>query len=140
MDVEPVWVEGYYEVLALHRMLFECKFDDLDSTYAGSPFIAAIQHRLADSLEAADPGQGWREWRKAEAHSHRVEAVRVHLAGSGKWWQDSGPEERAKYVRDLLAPLRLTEGLLAELTAIENPMTATSDSNDGGPTETTGDG
>lgn len=58
MDVEAVCVEGYHEVLALHRMLMECKFDDLGSIYAGSPFIAAIQHRLADALEAADPGQG----------------------------------------------------------------------------------
>jgi hypothetical protein len=58
VDGETVRVEGYHEVLALHRMLMECKSDALGSVYAGSPFIAAIQHRLADALEAADPGQG----------------------------------------------------------------------------------
>ncbi|MEU7611926.1 hypothetical protein [Micromonospora sp. NPDC049204] len=115
MDVEAVRVEGYYEVLALHRMLMECKSEDLGSVYAGSPFIAAIQHRLVDALEAADPGQGWRTWRNADAHPHRVEAIRAHLTQAGEWWQDANDEQRAAYVRDLLAPLRLSQELLAEL-------------------------
>jgi hypothetical protein len=42
-----------------------------------------------------------------------VEALRVYLADAGKWWQDSGPEERAKYVHDLLARMHLTEGCLS---------------------------
>ncbi|WFE49878.1 hypothetical protein [Micromonospora sp. WMMD1155] len=115
MDVEAVRVEGYHEVLALHRMLMECNSEDLGSVYAGSPFIAAIQHRLVDALEAADPGQGWRTWRNADAHPHRVEAVRAHLAQAGEWWQDASDEQRAAYVRDLLAPLRLSQELLCEL-------------------------
>lgn len=45
VDVGAVHIEGYHEVLALHKALMECKFDDLESIYAGSPFIAAIQHR-----------------------------------------------------------------------------------------------
>src|SRR5215510_3689183 len=98
MEVQ-VRIEGHYEVLALHRMLMECKFDSLDNEYTGSPFIAAIQHRLADALEAADPGTGWRQWRRAEVHAHRVEAVRRHLAGAGKWWHDADHEQRAAYVR-----------------------------------------
>jgi hypothetical protein len=79
MDVDAVAVEGYHEVLALHRFLFECKMDDLTSVYAGSPFIAAIQHRLADVLEAADPGSGWTDWRAAEQNVDRVEAARRHV-------------------------------------------------------------
>ncbi|MCO1594147.1 hypothetical protein M8C17_03135 [Micromonospora sp. RHAY321] len=115
MDVGAVQVEGYHEVLTLHRMLMECKSDDLGSIYAGSPFIAAIQHRLADALEAADPGQGWHDWRNAAAHPHRVEAVRAHLTQAGKWWQDTSEEQRVAYVRDLLAPLRPSQELLAAL-------------------------
>lgn len=80
--MQTVRVEGYHEVLALHRMFMECKSDDLGSVYAGSPFIAAIQHRLADALEAADPGQGWHDWRNADGHPYRVQAVRAHLTGA----------------------------------------------------------
>ena len=87
MDVDAVAVEGYYEVLALHRFLFEYKMDDLTSVYAGSPFIAAIQNRLADALEAADPGTGWTDWRPAEEHTDRVGAVRRHLSTPGRWWR-----------------------------------------------------
>ncbi|WP_019900254.1 hypothetical protein [Salinispora arenicola] len=120
MDVQTVRVEGYHEVLALHRMFMECKSDDLGSVYAGSPFIAAIQHRLADALEAADPGQGWHDWRNADGHPHRVQAVRAHLTGAGKWWHDANGEQRAAYVRDILALLRPSPELLAELTTISS--------------------
>lgn len=119
MDVEGIIVEGYYEVLALHRFLFEYKFDDLDSIYAGIPYIAAIQHRLYDQLQAADPGKGWHEWRKADGHPHRLEAVRQHLATAGLWWTNSNTEQRITYVNDLLAPLRPSTELLAELVAIQ---------------------
>ncbi|MGC5017091.1 hypothetical protein [Micromonospora sp. DT47] len=135
MDVEAVRVEGYHEVLALHRMLMECKSDDLGSVYAGSPFIAAIQHRLADALEAADPSREWRNWRRADAHPHRVKAVRDHVAEAGKWWQDASEEQRAAYVGDLLAPLQPSQELLAELTAV----TATDDSNGTGRTDAAAD-
>ena len=58
VDTKPVVTDGS-EVLALHRMLMETKFGNLNSVYAGSPIIAAVQNRLADALEAADPGTGW---------------------------------------------------------------------------------
>lgn len=129
MDVEAVRIEGEYEVLSLHSMLMDCKFDDLASIYRGSPFIAAIQHRLADALEAADPSQRWRKWREAECHPHRVEAVRRQpTEAPGKWWQDADHQQRRLYVRDLLAPLRPSDELLAELAGIEGAVTATSDS------------
>jgi hypothetical protein len=118
MDVDAVAVEGHSEVLALHRFLFECKMDDLTSVYAGSPFIAAIQNRLADALEAADPGSGWTDWRAAEQHTDRVEAVRRHLSTAGRWWRDMSREQREGYVSDILAPLRLSDELLAELSAM----------------------
>jgi hypothetical protein len=71
MGFEAVRIEGHLEVLALHRMLMEDKFEDIASKFAGSPFIAAIQNRLADALEAADAGSAWRNWRKAETHTDR---------------------------------------------------------------------
>jgi hypothetical protein len=118
VDVQTVRVEGPYEILALHRMILESKFDDLSSVYAGSPYIADIQHRLADAPEDADPGHGWRDWRDAAAHPHRVEAVRAHLAEEGQWWQDASDEQRTVHVRTLLAPLRPSPELLVALAAV----------------------
>jgi hypothetical protein len=115
VDVETVRVDGYHEVLALHRYLFECKGEDLSSEYAGSPFIAAIQNRLADALEAADPGSGWTSWRAADAHQQRVDAVRQYLSTTAVRSSGMSPEQRRAYAQDLLAPLRTPEALLAEL-------------------------
>ena len=118
VNVDAVHVEGYLEVLALHRFLFESKGEDFSSIYAGSPHIAAVQNRLADTLEAADPGAGWSDWRAAEGHEGRVEAVRRHLRSSGNALNDMSTDIRTHHVRDLLAPLRLSEALVAELIEI----------------------
>jgi hypothetical protein len=115
MDVEPVQIEGYYEILALHKMLVDRKFDGPEDEYFGSPYIAAVQNRLADALEAADPGSGWCDWRKAEAHTRYVEKVRGFLSTAGDWWRNTSEQERATHVRVLLAPLRPSAGLLDEL-------------------------
>jgi hypothetical protein len=50
MDLGAARVEGYHEILALHRLLFECKREDVSNEYAGSPNLAAIQNRLADAV------------------------------------------------------------------------------------------
>ena len=119
VDVDGIIVEGYYEVLALHKYLFHFKLEEIASEYAGSPLIAAIQHRLCDELVAADPGTGWQRWREAEGHEHRVDIVRQHLATGDPWWADPTIEDRAEHVRNLLAPLLLSPELVAELIAIE---------------------
>ncbi|OJF10851.1 hypothetical protein [Couchioplanes caeruleus] len=117
MDVISVSIEGDREALALHRFLFEAKLEHPGSIYAGSPYIASIQRRLADALEAADPGSGWARWRLAEGHEERVGIVRRHLSTAGPWWNDLNRAERETYVRDILAPLNLSADLLAEVTA-----------------------
>jgi hypothetical protein len=119
VDVGAVRVEGYYEVLALHRYLFDCKGEDFSSEYAGSPFIAALQNRLADALEAADPGSEWTTWRAAAGHQQRIEAVRQHLLSAAGRWNVMDHAERRAYVLDLLAPLHTSEDLLAELMEID---------------------
>jgi hypothetical protein len=119
MDVEPVWIEGYDEILALHKMLMDRKFDGPEDEYFGSPYIAAVQDRLADALEAVDPGSGWHSWRKAEAHTRRVEKVRRYLSTAGDWWRNMPEQERAAHVRVLLAPLRPSIELLDELVNLQ---------------------
>lgn len=113
-------MHGCHEVLALHRFLFDYKGENLSSVYAGSPYIAAVQNRLADALEASDPGSGWAMWRAAEGHERRVEAVRRHLSSAGSWWDRMGAEQRRAYVLDILAPLRPQDGLLTELVEVHN--------------------
>jgi hypothetical protein len=127
MDVGTVLIEGHHEALALHRFLFEYKGEDISSVYAGSPFLAAIQNRLADALEAADPGTGWTEWRAAAQHTHRVDAVRRHLASADGWWNAMSREQRDAHVRDLLAPLRVSDDLLGELVDVRGEPNRPSD-------------
>jgi hypothetical protein len=115
--IESVCISEYYEILALHRLLFEGKFDDQESPYAGSPYIAAIQNRLADALEAAEPAKDWGTWRSAEIHADRVELVRRRLGQAGEWWQNLTRDERRTHVRDLLAPLRASDELINTLAA-----------------------
>jgi hypothetical protein len=130
VDVQAVRVDGEHEVLTLHGMIMEYKFDDLGSVYAGSPFIAAIQHRLADALENADAGHRWRDWRDAAAHPHRVEAVHLQLSEEGKWWDGASEEQRATHVRNLLAPLRPAPELLSALTGVARATTSEHNSRD----------
>ncbi|MGC5019078.1 hypothetical protein [Micromonospora sp. DT47] len=77
--------------------------------------------------------RGWQGWRRAEAHAGRVELIRHHLTRPDEWWQNADREQRAAYVQDLLAPLRPSDKLLAELTStIGGVVTATDDSNGDG--------
>jgi hypothetical protein len=113
-----VCLDSIDEVRAVHKMLFNRKFDGPEDVFFGSPFIASVQHKLADALTAAEPAHArdWEEWRDAARHPEKVEKVRRHLARLGDWWTDASPAERNAYVRDLLAPLLVGEELLGELT------------------------
>lgn len=93
-----------------------------------------IPNRLADALEAADPGSGWTTWRAADGHQQRVDAVRQHVLSSVDRWNDMSREQRRAYVQDLLAPLRVPEDMLAELVeapAVSLPPRSTDDPVDG---------
>ena len=112
----PVCLDSIDEVRAAHKMLFDRKFDGPEDVYFGSPFIASVQHKLADALEAAEPSKGWAAWRDAAGHLEKVEKVRRHVAGQGGWWSAASVPKREAYVRDVFAPLRVGEELLGELT------------------------
>lgn len=108
-------IDDLNELKTLHRALMRLKFEGQADEFFGSPYIAAVQHRVADALELAEPKRGWSEWRNASAHQHEVEIVRHHLAGLTNWWPSAAKSERAQYVRDLLARLLPSPDLLAEL-------------------------
>jgi hypothetical protein len=67
VDIEPVRIEGYYEIRAL-------------------------------------PGMA---------------VVRDHLVRVGAWWPTATYEQRAAHVRDVLAPLLVSDELLNELASLE---------------------
>lgn len=104
------------EVRTLHRMLMDRKFDGPEDVFFGSPFIAAIQHRLVDALAAAEPTKDWDAWRDASRHPEKIDKVRQHLADLSDWWKGVPPAQREEHVRTVLAPLLLGKELLHELT------------------------
>ncbi len=78
-------VSEKYELLALHRALFEAKrhADPDDTAIVGSPYVAALSLRVVDALAELDDlptfGPGWREWQRAEKHEHRLPLVRNRI-------------------------------------------------------------
>jgi hypothetical protein len=110
-----VHLDSIDEVRAVHKMLFDRKFDSQEDVYFGSPFIASVQHKLVDALAAAEPAKNWAAWRDAAGHPEKVERIRSHLAELGEWWTVAPVIKREAYVRDLLAPLRVDDELLGEL-------------------------
>jgi hypothetical protein len=55
-DMPVVCLDSISEIRAVHKMLFNRKFDGPEDEYFGSPFIALVQHKLADALAAAGSG------------------------------------------------------------------------------------
>jgi hypothetical protein len=117
-EMPIVCLDSINEVRAVHKMLFNRKFDGPDDEYFGSPFIASVQHKLADALIAAEPHRrdAWESWRDAARHTEKVDRVRRYLAGAGDWWGSASPVQREAYVRDLFAPLLVGDDLMGELT------------------------
>jgi hypothetical protein len=118
-EATVVRLDSVHEIRALHRMLFNRKFDGPEDVYFGSPLIASVQNKLADALagESAAEAAKWAAWRDARRHPHILERIRQHLAGvASDWWANAPAVKRQDYVRDLLAPLTADESLLAELT------------------------
>jgi hypothetical protein len=116
-----VCLDSVDEIRAVHRMLFDRKFDGPEDVFFGSPFIASAQNKLADALAGQSAAQAatWAAWRDARKHPHIVEKIRRHLAGlNGGWWADAPVPKRQDYVSDLFAPLIADEALLADLTTI----------------------
>jgi hypothetical protein len=113
--VGPVVIEDYYEALALHKMLIHAKFEsDVDDEYVGSPYIAGVQRRLADALQAATPGPGWGRWRDASEHEHRLPGVRAQVV---RTLPSVPADKRRQFVLDVFAPLLPSSDLVNELLA-----------------------
>ena len=104
-----------FELLALHRCLLEAKFspDPEDGDIAGSPIAAKLANSVMSELEAFDE-QGWSEWRKAENHPERIEAL---ISSLSKQHHSSlvGSVEKRNHVIDALAPLLASEAIINDI-------------------------
>jgi hypothetical protein len=113
-DVPEVNINNPDELRALHRMLYARKFDGPEDEFFASPFVAAVQRRLAAALRDID-GPKWDVWADARNHPREVDKVRSYLNAAGTWWSSATEELRRSHVIDLLSPLIVPDDLLAEL-------------------------
>ncbi|MEV4539285.1 hypothetical protein AB0J82_36480 [Asanoa sp. NPDC049518] len=116
-EIPAVVLDSIDEIRTLHRMLMVRKFDGTEDEFFGSPFVASVQHKLADALAVAEPSKPWAAWRDADGHDAELEKVRQHIAGLGSFWTNADATTRRRYVCDLLAPLLPDDDLLRELTS-----------------------
>jgi len=109
----PLVIDSKDELLALHRMLLHAKFlpNDLDE-FRGSPLIAAIERRLAQSLSTLN--ERWTLGLVDDA-PHVVEAVEARIRRADDWWASATFEDRRQFVTDLVAPFDISERLLMAL-------------------------
>ncbi|WP_374967004.1 hypothetical protein [Lysinibacillus sp. RS5] len=106
-------VEGYYEILNLHKALLEAKFhkdpDNLD--VAGSPIIAKICNNIVDMLseyEINEKGKdSWCEWRKIENHNFFKERA-VENAQNSRW-EELNYEEKESLTKSIFSPFTFTD-------------------------------
>ena len=117
MHEEPLFtITDEYELLALHRSLFEAQFatDPHSRDVPGSPLLASLANRVVDTLTQHDPR--WAEWRVASNHLDRVAIVRRRLPEE-PGWSGMSQSERETHVRNHLAPLIPDDRLLQSLSS-----------------------
>ncbi|KOP69390.1 hypothetical protein AMS59_23765 [Lysinibacillus sp. FJAT-14745] len=106
-------VEGYYEVLNLHKALMEAKFHkNPDNFYvAGSPIIAKICNNIVDLLteyEIEEKGKDtWSEWRKIE--NHNLFKERAVENAQNVAWEKLSYEEKETLTKNVFSPFTFTE-------------------------------
>ncbi len=107
-------IEGKYELLALHRCLFEAKFNASPNDYdiAGSPIAAKLANDTVDELNKFDD-QNWNDWRIAENHMERI----THLIESLKKQnlKHINQASQIQFVINALAPLQATEQTIEKI-------------------------
>ncbi|MFJ8100508.1 hypothetical protein [Lysinibacillus sp. NPDC096212] len=106
-------VQGYYEILNLHKALLEAKFHKSPDNFdvAGSPIIAKICNNIVDMLteyEIEEKGKDtWSEWRKIENHNFFKERA-VENAQNVEW-EKLSYEEKELLTKNIFSPFSFTE-------------------------------
>lgn len=91
MDNLKYEIQGYYELLNLHKALLEAKFHQNpdNKNVAGSPFISKFCNEIADLLQEYDYAQKgkdtWGEWRQLSNQEHYINIAVEKIIEAGKW-------------------------------------------------------
>ena len=115
----PLIVDDFYELLALHRALFEVRFisDPNDPAVPASPFIGKIAERtIAAIVELGreyETAEGWEKWKRIKMvpNSREWNTVLSEIKGSEKWGTKKMEEKKA-YLEERVLPLKLSDETL----------------------------
>ncbi len=108
-------IEGHFELLALHRCLFEAKFNACPDDYdiAGSPIVAKLANEVLASLKEIE-GDKWEEWRIFENHKNHISNLIKALKKQNlNHVKNKGAE--VQFIVDALAPLSANEEQINEV-------------------------
>ncbi|MGE7943598.1 hypothetical protein ACQKNB_16080 [Lysinibacillus xylanilyticus] len=106
-------VEGYYEILNLHKALLEAKFhkDPDNFDVAGSPIIAKICNKIVDMLteyEIEEKGKDtWSEWRKIENQNFFKERAVENAQNMA--WEKLSYKEKELLTKSIFSPFTFTD-------------------------------
>ena len=106
-------VQGYYDLLNLHKALLEAKFHkNPDNDFvAGSPIIARLCNEIVDLL--TEHKGGWSDWRRIENQSFFIEraidnAVAFY-SNHDNVWEKLKSGEKAEQIKNYLSPFIANE-------------------------------
>lgn len=117
MTTKPFVVADRVELLALHRVFREAKFNPEpdDTEISDSPIVAKLFHQLIDAIVAADverdgesARQKWGQWLSIDEFRDEWSAG-VARARREITWPAFSEEERREYVTVLMSPFFLNE-------------------------------
>ena len=110
-------VSSYYDLLALHRVILEAKFNSNpnDRDISASPIVSKIANDVVSNLIAHDEGQlehveRWQTWRRIDS-SRKEWTVALQRASERSDWDQFSVSEQGNLIRNILAPFEIDEKL-----------------------------
>ena len=117
-------IKDYWELVALHKSLMAAKFDPEPylKELQGSPLTSSLAFKVFDLLVESCRTEGnyteaenWLKWQLA--NKSRIETqLLIKNIKNESWWSDADTAKKEEYILDFMAPLKLEQGLLSEIT------------------------
>ena len=120
--------ENEWELKALHRVIFEAKYNDSpsDLDVQASPYSKSLADKVFSLIIELDNGkeaEKWLEWRKLENHAHRIEGLKKRLLQTdASNWTHLSDKDKVNYVNNLVSPLVASSELVSEFVAFTNSV------------------
>lgn len=128
MTTNKVVVEGYGDLLALHKGLMEARFADVPNNFyvSGSPTLARLHERVVAALEdieteaGSDPAK-WSRW-LVMSDQRREWNLALNNARNDSSWSHLSDAEKLDRAKDYLAPFSVSSDLLERFVSLANSM------------------